>query len=114
MKLKALLPCLREKKRYVAFIVETKDKLEARDAKKEIEDNMQRFLGDLGMANVGLMFLKDWKDNKGLARVNSKYVDHFKASLALIKEINGKKVVVKSIGVSGLVGKLRKSYFKEG
>jgi len=60
------------------------------------------------------MFLKDWKDNKGIVRVNSKYVDHTKASMALIKEVNGKKAKVQSLAISGIVDKLRKKYFMEG
>jgi len=37
-------------------------------------------------------------------------VDKVKMALALIKEINGNKVIVKSLGQSGIVDKTRKKY----
>ncbi len=114
MKLKALLPSLREKKRYVGFVVESKDNLDLKQVQEAIEASMKELVGNLGIANAGLLFLKDWKNNRGIIRISTKNVDQLKASLALIKEINGKKVIVKSLGVSGVVDKLRKLYFMEG
>jgi ribonuclease P/MRP protein subunit POP5 len=111
MKLKPLMPSLREKKRYIAFEVKTKDKITFSETKNAIEDKMKEFIGTLGMGNAGMIFLKDWKDNKGIVRVNSKYVDHTKASLALIKEVNKKKAKIQSLNVSGIIDKLRKRYF---
>ena len=114
MKLKALLPSLREKKRYVGFVVESKESLDLKQVKESIETSMKELVGSLGMANAGLLFLKDWKDNKGIVRVSTKNVDHLKASLALIKEINGKKIIIKSLGVSGVVDKVRKLCYMQG
>ena len=114
MKLKALLPSLREKKRYVGFVVESKESLDLKQVKESIETSMKELVGSLGMANAGLLFLKDWKDNKGIVRVSTKNVEHLKASLALSKEINGKKIIIKSLGVSGVVDKVRKLCYMEG
>jgi len=79
-------------------------------AKTAIEESLQTFVGQFGIAQMGPQFLKDWKDNKGVLRVNSKYVDHAKAALALVKEVNGQKATIQSVGVSGVVDKLRKTY----
>ena len=114
MKLKPLMPSLREKKRYIGFEVKTKEKITFSEAKKAIEDKMKEFIGTLGMANAGMIFLKDWKDNKGIVRVNTKFVDHTKAGMALIKEVNEKKAKVQSLAVSGIINKIRKKYFMEG
>ncbi|MAG77838.1 hypothetical protein CL616_00570 [archaeon] len=114
MKLKPLMPSLREKKRYLAFEVKSKDKITFSEAKKAIENKMKEFVGTLGMANAGMIFLKDWKENKGIVRVNAKYVDHTKASMALIKEVSEKKAKVQSLAVSGIIDKIRKKYFMEG
>ncbi len=108
MKLKQILPSLREKKRYVAF--EVQGEVTRATIKQEITSKMKEFIGTLGMANAGLEFLPDWENNKGIYRVNTKYTDHSKASLALIKTFK-----VKSLGTSGIINKLRKKYFsKEG
>ena len=42
--------------------------------------------------------------------MNNRYVNHLKASLALIDQIKGQKVIVKSIGVSGIIKKAEKKY----
>jgi len=111
MKLKALLPSLREKKRYVAFEVESKDDISFKDVKETIEVSVNKLIGDLGSASAGIQFLKDWKNNKGILRVNTKYVDHVKASLTLVEDVNNQKIKIKSLEVSGIIDKLRKSYF---
>jgi len=111
MKLKPLLPSLREKKRYLAFKIEANKELTLTEVRMAIERSLKEFTGDLGVAKAGMIFLKDWKDNTGIVRVNTKSVDTVKASLALIKQIDNQKVVVKSLGVSGVINKIRKSYF---
>lgn len=111
MKLRPLLPSLREKKRYIAFEVQTEGQIGLEQAKKSIEQSMKGFLGDLGVGRAGVLFLNDWKQNKGIIKVNTKYVDEVKASLALVQEIAQHKAIVKSIGVSGALEKIRSSYF---
>tara|TARA_Y100000310_G_scaffold309580_1_gene353833 strand:- start:1522 stop:1872 length:351 start_codon:yes stop_codon:yes gene_type:complete len=115
MKLKHLLPSLREKKRYIVYEVQANSQITHTEAKKEVSNKMKQFIGELGIAQAGLMHLKDWKNNQGIIKVNAKHVDHAKASLSLIKTINEKKATVKSVAVSGIINKLRKKYFtKEG
>ncbi len=115
MKLKQVLPSLREKKRYVAFEVQSKASITRATAKKAITEKMQEFIGTLGMANAGLQFLPDWENNKGIYRVNTKYISHSKACLALMKTVDNKKVIVKSLATTGVINKIRKKYFtKEG
>ncbi len=111
MKLKALIPSLREKKRYVAFEIQTEKKLEFDEAKKSVESSIKEFLGDLGMARSGIIFMKDWKDNKGIIKVNTNFVDEIKASLALIKDVNQNKAKVRSLLVSGSIDKVRSGCF---
>ena len=111
MKLRQLLPSLREKKRYIAFEVQTNERIGLEQAKKAIEQTMKGFLGDLGIARAGILFLNDWKENRGIIKVNTKYVDEIKASFALIQDIAHHKAIVKSIGVSGALEKIRSSYF---
>ncbi len=107
MKPKILLPSLKEKKRYLAFEVKADTELAHKDARQAIRNEMSKLVGDIGMAKAGLMFLDDWKDNKGILKVNNKSVDEAKAALTMLQKINNKKVIVKSIGVSGILNKIR-------
>ncbi len=111
--MKPLLPSLREKKRYIAFEVMSQGTSLA-EAKTAILSRMATFLGEYGMAKAGVIFLKDWKGNKGIFRVASPEVDKAKAALALVKEINGKKASVRSLGTSGTLEKLRSKYLNGG
>tara|TARA_Y100000310_G_C20701911_1_gene830788 strand:- start:3629 stop:3964 length:336 start_codon:yes stop_codon:yes gene_type:complete len=111
MKLKPLIPSLREKKRYIAYQVEAETQVSKEAAQQTIQSSVKQFVGDLGSAQAGIMFLKDWKSNTGIMRVNTKSVDQVKAALALIKEVNGNEVKISSVGMSGVVDKVRKSYF---
>lgn len=107
MKPKILLPSLKEKKRYLAFELVSEDRIAFEKVKQAIKMEMHNLIGDIGMAKAGLMFLDDWKNNKGILRINNKSVNEAKAALTMIKEIDDKKAIVKSIGVSGILNKLR-------
>ena len=111
MKLKAILPSLREKKRYIVFEVENPSNVGFKGTKTAIMRSAKDFLGDMGLAKAGIFFLKDWKSQRGILRVNSKYVNYTKASLALVTEMDGKRARIKSVGVSGVVNKVRESHF---
>ncbi|MFH1638450.1 MAG: Rpp14/Pop5 family protein [Candidatus Woesearchaeota archaeon] len=102
--MKPLPSSLREKKRYIAFRVMGQG-ISLQKAKNAIMGRLLRFIGEIGMAKAGIMFLKDWKDNKGIMKVAASEADKVKASLALVKEIT-----VKSVGVSGTLEKARLKY----
>ena len=104
--MKPLLPSLREKKRYVVY--ETiSEKLDKQKVENLIEDTCLNFMGENGYSKAGLMLLKDsWKRNKGIIKVNTKYVDEVKMSLGLIKG----SIIVNAIGVSGTLNKAKQKF----
>ncbi len=116
-KMKPMLPSLREKKRYLVFEILPENK-EVKitsffDVNRAVWDACLAFLGELGTSKAGIMLLKDkWdaKKQRGIVRVDRKYVDHVKTSLALVKKVNGEKALIRCIGVSGVLGKSEKKY----
>jgi len=109
--IKPLRPTMREKKRYLAFEILAEKAVPGQDAFKAIIKALQQFLGDYGMAGAGIIILKDkYKKNKGLLRVNHRFVDHARAALAIITEIEKTSVVVRSIGTSGILKKAETKY----
>ncbi|MFC1730915.1 Rpp14/Pop5 family protein [candidate division KSB1 bacterium] len=111
---KPLLPSLREKKRYLAFEILSEAKIkDYSSVSKQIKQNSLDFLGELGLAKAGIMLIDDCWDKdkqKGILRVNNKYVNHAKASLVLINHIGDKDVMVRSIGMSGSLKKAKQKY----
>ena len=107
--MKTLLPSLKEKKRYIAFNVISDKSLDKDDINRSIYNSCRSFIGDLNYAKAGVNIMNEFlSNNKGIIRVNNKYADYVKSSLMMVKEINNQKVVIKSIGVSGVLDKAKK------
>ena len=114
VKIKPLLPSLREKKRYLAYEVISRHKFnDAISVSKAILDASKEFLGNLSMAKAGMIAMNDqWNADaqRGIIRVNNKHVGELKASLIFVKGINGMEAIVKSIGASGILKKAKQKY----
>ncbi len=110
--MKRILPSLREKKRYIVFEI-VGNKTTEKETNKEITNNLLKFLGELTISRAQLKVIKDsWKDNKGIIKVNVKYLNDTKLALGLIKQINNKKVIVNVIGVSGILRKAKQKFME--
>lgn len=107
-KIKALSPTLREKKRYIVYEIIADKKFMFNDIKKTIDNANMRFLGELGLAKSGIIHIDSFKNNRGILKVNNKYVNELKVSLGLIKNINNEKVIVNTVSVSGVLNKAQK------
>ena len=83
------------------------------DVKEEIINRSLELIGQLGVAKAGMQVMADcWNKEKqrGIIRVGHKSVDEIKAALTFIETINNQKVIVKSVGVSGVINKAKKKY----
>ncbi len=113
-KIKPLLPSLRERKRYLAYQVISEYRFnDAVHINKAILDAANEFLGNMGMAKAGIIPINDkWSEKmqRGILRVSHKHVDELKASLIFVKNIQGKEVVIKSVGASGILRKAQQKY----
>ena len=70
-------------------------------------------LGKLEAGKAGIIpFENKWdaKKQKGIIRVGNKHVDALRASLALIKQIGNREVIVRSLGVSGMLNKAESKF----
>ena len=115
-KLKPILPSLREKKRYLAFEVISKEKINDADSvSSAIWSCSLQFSGQLGAAKAGIMVLNNkWSPQlqRGIIKVSNKHVDAVKAALAFAGKIDGKDVIFRSIGVSGILNKAESKFLK--
>ncbi len=108
------MPSLRERKRYLAFEIISETPIENFGAvSRSITGTALEFIGELGCAEAGMMILKDKYDSanqRGLIRVNNKSLDKLRASLALIQQVGGQDVIVRSVGTSGIIKKAINKY----
>lgn len=108
--IKSLLPSLKERKRYLAFEIISESRITDFNAvSSEIIYNTTKFISEYGLAYAGIQVLPDkFKNNKGIMRINHKYLDHSRAALALIKNIGQQDAAVRSLGASGTLKKAEK------
>ena len=105
--LKSLLPSLRERKRYLVFELISKTPIsDFKAVKDEIRTSMASLIGEIGMAKANIKFIDDKaKGNKGMIMLNHDFLDHLRASLALITNVRGIPAILRSVGVSGMINK---------
>lgn len=106
VRIKSLLPSMREKKRFLVFQIIARNNFNFDSVQNVLKEECLDFLGTDSFSDAGIMFIKERFDkNKGIIRVNSKFVDKLKTSLALVKKIDNKDVIVSTLGVSGIINK---------
>lgn len=106
MKLKPILPSLKEKKRYLSFEIISDSSFSADEVSKAVNEGISNFMGTLETGKAGIIFFNDkYSNNSGIIKVGHKHVDKARASLILIKSINGKEAIVRTRVVSGTLKK---------
>jgi RNase P/RNase MRP subunit POP5 len=104
--MKPLMPSLRENNRYVKFHITAKKALNEKELEKILQEEFLTFLGQLEFAKSPFKLIK-LNGNKGLIKVNAKYLEKAKAMLTMIQKINNEQVDLKSLKTSGLLNKLK-------
>lgn len=107
MKGKPLLPVLRTKKRYVVYETISKKRIEHNHVVKSIIDSFRNNFGIFGLGNAGIMDTKIYKNNRGILKVNNKYLDKLRTSILMIRNINDSEVIIYVINVSGILKKAK-------
>ncbi len=105
MKEKAIMPSLREKRRYLAYRILSEEKLSSNNVKKVIEHACSSFMGELDYSKAGVMILGN--ADTGIVRVNNKYLNMVRAGMMLVDRIDDHKVIIETVGVSGILKKAR-------
>lgn len=112
--IKPILPSLKEKKRYLIYEVKAEKTLNFRDVKPELNKKMLEFLGELGYGKAGIIIMDEFQNNKGIIRMQTKSLDNVKIALTMVKKIGDQKVIVKSVGVSGILNKAKNKFLNGG
>ncbi len=109
MKGKPLLPTLRTKKRYVVYELISDSKINTKDIYLAIKNSFLKCFGFFGYGNSGIMNTKIFNENnkRGILKVNNKYLDELKLSLAMVTNINNNDVILHTVNVSGILKKAK-------
>jgi len=106
-KVNPLKPSMREKKRYMVYEIISQKQIKYAD--KALIDKIKDLLGVFISGKASVMNVKyNPKNQKGVLRVDRKYVDNVRSCFVMIKDINNKKVLIRTIRVSGMLNKAKK------
>lgn len=101
-----LLPSLRQRKRYVAYAVESTAEFSAADFQQAVQAALLSFLGHWGTARAAPRLVKEVSGgNHFVLKVQATEVDRVKAALLFIKKIKNIPVLLQSLTVSGALKK---------
>ncbi len=106
---KTLKPTLRERNRYIAFEIISDSRFDRKPVVDAIWATLLRLFGEVGAAKTSL-WVMDWEKEKmkGIIKVNHRSVDTLRQSMALVKEIEGKKASISTLTTSGTLKGARK------
>jgi ribonuclease P/MRP protein subunit POP5 len=106
--MKPLLPTLKERQRYIAYEV-----LSAHAIPNDISDallhRLSEILGVFGTADAGILSVSyEQSTQTGILRVNHDQVPKVKAALLMITHIGKQQVIIRTLGVSGILKKVKR------
>ncbi|MFH1774806.1 MAG: Rpp14/Pop5 family protein [Methanobacteriota archaeon] len=109
--IKILPPSLREKKRYVAFRAYSEEPLKREEVIRAVWSETLAFFGENIASEINLWVLNfDEASQKGFLVCSHREVGKVKAALTLVSMVNGKKVFLQTLGVSGTIKALKRKF----
>ncbi len=100
--MKPILPTLKEKNRYLVYEIKNNRKFAPGEIRNEMKKAILQFLGEFECAKANILILDDFKKNRGIIKVDHKYIDKVKVALMLIRSF-----IVETIYVSGTLKKAK-------
>lgn len=113
MKQKLLKPSLREKKRYLVYEILSEGNIGYKELKEEIAEKFKEYFGNFTLSKANLDFV-EFQKNRGIIKLNNKYLDYLRASFCFVRKINKEGVLLRSLGVSGMINKSRSKFLHGG
>ncbi len=111
MKIKALPPALRMRKRYIAFRVESDTAFKREEVVKAILSSALGAFGELRVAEANITVLDfDEEEQQGFLVCTHTSVPLAIASLSMVSEIAGERVHLRPLGTSGTVKALKRKF----
>lgn len=99
---------LRDKKRYLVFELVAEKNLFGKDVNFALKNHFLKLFGELGLSKMNYQFISfKEKSKKGILKCRHLAVDDLKAGVLLLKEVNGVKVIPKTLKASGTAKKAK-------
>ncbi|MEM1671250.1 MAG: Rpp14/Pop5 family protein [Archaeoglobaceae archaeon] len=102
-----LPPSMRSRKRYIAFRVINKGRVDDRAILEAMVKNLITLFGETSTAECGLK-LEEFDGEKGIVRCNLEALDRVMIALTLIDKVGEENIALLTLGVSGTLKGCRK------
>ncbi len=113
-RLKRLPSSLREKRRYIAFRVWSDEAVAKDELIKGVLREVSSFLGERESARLNFRILDfDEASKQGFLVCSNRGVGRVKACLCLVNQLNGKRVRIDILGMSGTVRALKTKFLNK-
>ncbi|CAG0968498.1 hypothetical protein METP3_01290 [Methanosarcinales archaeon] len=96
------MPTLREKKRYIAFEINSEKTINRQELVREISNSIISLFGDKGASEINPS-LMSFEGRFGILRCNREKTNETRAGLACINNIHGILVSIHVLGISGTI-----------
>ena len=96
------LPTLREKKRYIAFEINSENTILRQDMVREISNSIISLFGDIGASQIRPA-LMSFEGRFGILRCAREKTIETRSGLACINNIRGIRVSIRVLGISGTI-----------
>ena len=105
---------VKPRKRYLLFHVEAETgRLEEQKIKGEVYESFKKLFGVTGLSKAGIRWVKfNPEQGFGIIRCSQEMVPQLRTSLAVIKNLENRKVRVCTVRVSGTLKTLRETLMK--
>jgi len=104
-KVNILGPSMREKKRYMAYELMSEKPL-PRDADRQLIARINDLLGVFNASKAGILPVKyNSEKQRGLLKVERKFVDFVRACFVMTKSLNNQEVLIRTLFVSGMLNR---------
>lgn len=96
------MPTLRDKKRYIAFEINSEKVITRQELVREISNSVISLFGDKGASEINPS-LMSFEGRSGILRCNREKTNETRAALACINNIHGTLVSIHVLGISGSI-----------
>ncbi|HEY9246652.1 MAG TPA: Rpp14/Pop5 family protein [Candidatus Methanoperedens sp.] len=106
------LPTLRDKKRYLAFEIISEKKIVPGELSKEIFNSICSLFGDVGCSEIDPRLIS-CEGGYGIIRCARGKTEEARAALACINSINGGRVTITVLGISGTIKSAMEKFIQQ-
>jgi len=106
------LPTLREKKRYIAFEINSEKLITRQELVREISNSIISLFGDTGASEINPA-LMSFEGRFGILRCAREKKNETRAGLACINNIHGSRISIMVLGISGTIKSATEKFIQQ-